>query len=288
MFASLGAAVMLGPSVISLYQELEVPTQIAAQMYTLRDQCETPSDIAKTCAKLKALGYDAIQASAAAFDTIAADELQKILDDNGMVCCATHRSLEQLQDVQASIDYHQTLNCTITAIGGWGWAGTESADDWKQFADDFQKLGQKYAGSGLRIGYHNHSHEWAPFGLADHPEKISGDRTPMHLLADTFTDPIFFEVDTYWVTHGGGDPAHWLRKLKGRIPAIHLKDLTITRKREQKMCEVGAGNLNWPAILAAAKEAGVQWYIIERDAGDLDPFDSLKISLDNVKAWGLS
>ena len=40
-------------------------TQLAAQMYTLRDHCETPSDIAKTCAKLKEIGYEAIQASAA-------------------------------------------------------------------------------------------------------------------------------------------------------------------------------------------------------------------------------
>ena len=29
-------------------------TQIGAQMFTLRDHCKTPSDIAKTCEKLKA------------------------------------------------------------------------------------------------------------------------------------------------------------------------------------------------------------------------------------------
>jgi sugar phosphate isomerase/epimerase len=263
-------------------------TQIAAQMYTLRDHCATPADIAKTCGKLKAMGFGAIQASAGGFGTIEAKELKQILDDTGLVCCATHRSLDQLKDVQASIDFHRTIGCSITAIGGWGWTGTETADDWAAFAAEFQALGQRYVGSGVRIGYHNHSHEWTPFGLTDHPEKISGRHTPMTLLADKLSDPLFFEIDTYWVAHGGGDPAHWLRQLKGRVPAIHLKDMTITPKREQKMCEVGAGNLNWPAILDAAKAAGVQWYIIERDNGDLDPFDSLRISLENVRAMGLA
>ncbi|MEZ6191965.1 MAG: hypothetical protein R3C45_11865 [Phycisphaerales bacterium] len=58
-------------------------TQIGAQMYTLRDFCKTPSDIAKTCAKLKQIGFGAVQASA--LGPIEAGELRKILDDNGLV-----------------------------------------------------------------------------------------------------------------------------------------------------------------------------------------------------------
>ncbi|MEE9403740.1 MAG: sugar phosphate isomerase/epimerase [Algisphaera sp.] len=262
--------------------------QVAVQMYTLRDQCETPSEIADTCKKLQAMGYTSIQASAAGFGTIAADELKKILDDLGMTCCATHRSLEQLEDAAASIAFHETLGCRYAAIGGWGWNGDETQDQWEAFVSDFSALAAKYEGSSVKIGYHNHSHEFAPFGLADHPEKISPNATPMTLLEKTLGPAAFFEIDTYWVAHGGGDPAAWLRRLSGRVPSIHLKDLTVNAKREHKMCEVGAGNLNWPEILKAAKEAGVQNYIVERDDGDLDPFESLKISLDNLRAWGLA
>jgi sugar phosphate isomerase/epimerase len=53
------------------------------------------------------------------------------------------------------------------------------------------------------------------------------------------------------------------------------------------MCEVGAGAINWPAVLEACKAAGVKWYLIERDNGDLDPFDSLKISLENLNRMGV-
>ncbi|MEM9418703.1 MAG: sugar phosphate isomerase/epimerase [Planctomycetota bacterium] len=263
-------------------------TQIAVQMYTLRDHCETPSDIAKTCARLKEMGYDAIQASASGFSTISAPELKTILDDTGMICVSTHRSYEQLQDHEAEIEYHATIGCKLAALGGWGWQGDETKEQWIQFIDDFSALAAKYEGSDLKIGYHNHSHEFAPFGWKDAPDKIDPTATPYTVLEAKLGPAAFFEVDTYWVAHGGGDPAAWLRRFSGRVPGIHLKDMTITGNREHKMCEVGAGNLNWPAILEAAKDAGVQWYIVERDAGDLDPFDSLKISLANLKSWGLS
>ncbi|MEM8782684.1 MAG: sugar phosphate isomerase/epimerase [Planctomycetota bacterium] len=262
-------------------------TQLAAQMYTLREHCQDAAGIAESCRKVKAMGYDAIQASAAFFAEIEGSAFRTILDDTGLVCCATHRSWEQLQDVQAEIDFHAAIGCKYAAIGGWGWSGDETEDDWKKFAADFQALADPYAAAGLRIGYHNHSHEWAPFGLAAAPEQIDPKRTPMELLVRELGDPTFFEIDTYWVAHAGGDVAHWLNRLAGRIGAIHLKDMTINAKREHKMCEVGAGNLNWPAVLDAARAAGVEWYIVERDAGDLDPFESLRISLENCKAMGL-
>ena len=67
---------------------------------------------------------------------------------------------------------------------------------------------------------------------------------------------------------------------------MHLKDLTV-KNAEVRMAEVGEGNLNWEAILAACRETGVEWYIIEQDHCDRDPFESLAISLKNAKAMGL-
>ena len=259
-------------------------SQIGAQMFTLRDFCETPSDIAKTCQRLKDMGFDAIQASAAGFSTIEADELKKILDDTGMVCAATHMSLDRLKDVDAAVEWHKTVGCELTAIGGFGFGGASKAD-WQAFAKDFNELAATLGAKGLKLGYHNHSHELAPF--EEDPAKIDPSDTPYHLLRETATEHLWFEVDTYWVAHAGADPTVWMEHFAGHLPAIHVKDLTITPKREHKMCEVGAGNLNWPAIIATAKKLGVKWYLIERDNGDLDPFDSLKISLENLHKLGV-
>jgi sugar phosphate isomerase/epimerase len=55
----------------------------------------------------------------------------------------------------------------------------------------------------------------------------------------------------------------------------------------QTMAEVGEGNLNWSTILPACRAAGVQWYAVEQDVCQRDPFESLKISYNNLKAMGL-
>ncbi|MEM9295292.1 MAG: sugar phosphate isomerase/epimerase [Planctomycetota bacterium] len=259
--------------------------QYGAQMYTLREHCQTPSDIAKSCKKVKAMGYDGIQASAAGFNDIDAGELRRILDDNGLVCGATHKSMDLLADADAAAAYHEQLGCTLTAIGGFGFGG-ESRASWGEFTASFSKAAAACAAKGLRVGYHNHSHEWSPFEIEEHPESISPKDTPMEMLAEGLEPPAWFELDVYWVAHGGGDPAAWIDRLAGRVYALHYKDMTITPTREPKMCEVGAGNLNWPRIRAAAASAGVEWVFVERDSGDLDPFDSLQKSIENIRAWG--
>ncbi|MEZ4661606.1 MAG: hypothetical protein R2911_28985 [Caldilineaceae bacterium] len=45
--------------------------------------------------------------------------------------------------------------------------------------------------------------------------------------------------------------------------------------------------MNWAGILAACKEAGVEWYAIEQDICQRDPFESLAISYKNLREMGV-
>ena len=257
---------------------------VGAQLYTLRDHCTNPDDFATTCERLRAMGFTAVQVSAVKIDD--PKVIRKILDEHGLVCAATHRSMDQLRDIEACLDYHRELDCELTALGGFFNA---DRDAWVDFVAEFSGIADQLADQGLRVGYHNHSHEFSPF--AQDPAKISPTDVPMQLLVDKAGASVWFEFDTYWVQHGGADPAAWINKAAavgdGRVPAIHVKDMTVTPKREQKMCEVGAGNLNWPPILDAARRAGTKWLLIERDDGDVEPFESLRISLMNLQAMGV-
>ncbi len=264
-------------------------TQIGAQMYTLREHTQNPTDIAKTFKRVKAMGYDAVQVSA--FGRIDTKELAKLLKDHGLVCAATHYRGD-LSDTAAVVDYHKTLDCRYTALGGfYPWKGDAvvTADTWKQWAAGFNPTAAKLAEQGIRLGYHNHSHELVHFD----------GRSALDILLEELDASVWFEIDTYWIAHGGGDPAAWIDKVaasgrKGgpnRIPAIHVKDMSVIANnkgdRVQKMSEVGVGNLNWPRILEACRKANVEWYLVERDDGDLDPFQSLEISLKNMHKMGL-
>ena len=252
-----------------------MPSTIAAQLYTLRDYLKTPADIASTLKKVRKIGFEAVQCSA--LGPIDPKELADILKNEGLTCCVTHTSPDKLRDErQKVLDEHQLWGCKYTAIGGIH--GKTTATDWKTAIREFADVDAKYEGTGLRLGYHNHSHEFI---------KYDG-KTALQMLVDGLPKSVFFELDTYWITHGGGDPAAWIEKLTGRIPCVHLKDMGIVEGRVQQMREVGEGNLNWPGILSACKKAGVEWHIIEQDnCNGADPFECLQRSLKNLQAMGL-
>jgi len=251
-------------------------TVVGAQMYTVRDFCTTATDTAAAMQRLMVNGYRAVQISGVRIDD--ARELRKMLDDNGLVCAATHVATGKFQtDLNWVVDYHKTLGCKHSAVGGMP-GEYRNGDGFVRFAKEFSEIARKLKKQGLTFSYHNHSFEL---------EKFNG-RTGLDILMEESNPKVFMmEIDTYWIQHGGGDPAAWIGKARGRIPLLHLKDMTVRTGKGPIMAEVGEGNLNWKKILAAAKKAGVKWYLVEQDTCERDPFESLKRSLDNLKAMGL-
>lgn len=251
-------------------------SRIGAQLYTLREFTKTPADIAKTMKKVREIGYEAVQVSG--MGPIDPKELKKIVDGEGLTIASTHIGFDRMRDQpEAVIEEHQLWGCRHPAIGGMP-SDYRNAEGFHKFAKEASEVAKKLAEGGLTFSYHNHSFELERFG----------DKTGMEILR-TESDPKYFnlEIDTYWIQHGGGDPAEWILKCKGRIPLLHLKDMA-NRGGQPLMAEIGEGNLNWPRILDAAKEAGVEWYLIEQDICQRDPFESLAISLRNLKAMGVT
>ncbi len=248
---------------------------LGAQLYTLREFTKTPADIATTLKKVKAIGYEAVQLSA--LGAIDNRELKNMLDGEGLTVAATHTSYELMRDEpQAVIDEHNLLGCKHAAIGGLP-GEYRNAEGYLKFAKAASEVARKLKEGGLTFSYHNHSFEL---------EKFNG-RTGLAILYEE-SDPEVFnaEIDTYWIQHGGGDSAAWIRKMKGRAPLVHFKDMVVFGGKPI-MAEVGEGNLNWPAIIEACKEADVQWYLVEQDTCQRDPFESMAISFRNLKAMGL-
>ncbi len=252
-------------------EEMDVK-KIAAQLYTLRDFTKTPGDIATTMKKVRQIGYEAVQLSA--LGPIDVNELKRILDGEGLSVCATHVDYYRMRDeTKPMIEEHKILECQYVAIGGLPAEYRKNVESYKRFAREASEVAAKFKEAGLTFGYHNHSFEL---------EKFDG-KTALELLYEE-SDPELFtaEIDTYWIQHGGGDSAEWIRRVKGRIPLVHFKDMGISDGK-QVMKEIGEGNLNWPVIMEACKSSGVLWYIVEQDTCQRDPFDSLSISLNNLK-----
>jgi sugar phosphate isomerase/epimerase len=251
---------------------------LAAQLYTVREFTRTARDFADSMRKIRTIGYTAVQVSG--IGPIAPQEVKSILDDQGLAVCITHIGYERLtRDLPAVIGEHRLWNCKHVAIGSMpGEYRAAGEDGFRRFAKDADEIGRQLREAGLTFSYHNHSFEFVRFGQRTGLDVIYDESDQRNLRA---------EIDTYWVQHGGGDPAQWIRKLTGRMPVVHLKDMVMI-DGQQAMAEVGEGNLNWPAILDACHEAGVEWYAVEQDICQRDPFESLAISYRNLHTMGLS
>ena len=129
----------------------------------------------------------------------------------------------------------------------------------------FNKAGEVLARSGIKFFYHCHGFEFRPHG----------DGTFMDLLMKE-TNPKFvrFEMDVFWVVFPGHDPVKWLEKYPGRWELMHVKDMkkglatgAFTGKTDvSNDVTIGTGQMDWPAILKAAKKSGVKHYFIEDES----------------------
>jgi sugar phosphate isomerase/epimerase len=245
--------------------------QVAAQLYTCRDLIQDAKGLAATLARLREIGYQAVQASGVG--PIPSKELGRIIADAGMVCCSTHEPADDILDSPAKvIDRLGALRCKITAYPfprGIDFSSRETVDAW---IAKLQNSADTLARAGLTLCYHNHNHEF---------RKLDG-RVILDLIYEG-APAIRAELDTYWAQYGGGDVLAWCRKLAGRLPIMHLKDYQTTAENKPLWCEIGEGTLDFKAIIAAGDDGGCEWYAIEQDTCPGDPVESLAQSFRYVR-----
>jgi sugar phosphate isomerase/epimerase len=248
--------------------------RLAAQLYTVRDYTKTAAEFSSVLGLCHEIGYEGVQLSAVGCmngeqPEVDAAHARELLDSHGLECCATHRPWERLRDhTDEEIEFHRTLQCDYVAIGGiWPKEMTGFLD----FVNEAKPVIERLKSAGIRFGYHNHSHEFV--------RRPQGG-TWYDVLIEEGGPDLLLEIDTYWVAHAGIDPAKLLRRCSGRVPVIHVKDMEVVQGQGPTFAPVGEGNLDWPDILRAGDQAGVEWHVVEQDTCRRDPFDCLRSSYD--------
>jgi len=249
-------------------------TQVAAQLYTVRESCQNAAALAATARKIRAIGYEAVQLSG--LGPIPVAEIVRIMAGEGLVICATHEpSAVILDEPEKAVATLQALGCRLTA---YPWPQDVDFGDAGSINTLVRKLdaaGAKLRAAGLTLGYHNHDLEFQKYRGAPVLEYIYAQTDPRNLVG---------ELDTYWIHAGGGDCVEWCRRLRSRLPFIHLKDYAMTRERRPAFAEIGQGTLPFARIIAEAEASGCQWFIVEQDTCPRDPFLSLQMSFEYLQA----
>ena len=246
---------------------------LALQLYTVRDQAS--QDFEGTLNQVAEIGYDGVEI-AGVTGGMDAPDLKMLLDDLGLKVCGSHTGLEQLEsDLTSVVEFNRTLQNPYVVVPFLGEHRRKDGQGWLDTAQAMNAVGTQLKAEGLQLCYHNHSFEFQEFG----------GKYGLDLLYDnTNPDTVMAELDTYWVQHGKQDPVAYLQKLSGRVPLVHLKDMTAGEK--PTFAEVGSGIMDFDAIVKAAEGAGTKWFIVEQDTCPGNPMDSARASFRNIKERG--
>ena len=248
-------------------------SQVAAQLYTVRDYLSDSASFARSIERLRGIGYQAFELIPS--DKISDKEIAAICRDAGAAIAAAHvPGKTLLEEPKAIVEKLETVGTKLGVYAFPGGVDLGSAAQVNRLADQLQNAAAVLAGSNLVLAYHNHAMEFS---------RLEGE-----LVCDILrksAPSLSFEFDTYWGQLGGVSPERWIQKLDSKLVSLHMKDYAVPSKHNDApfMAEIGYGNLDFPVLVAEAEKVGCQWFVVEQDFTPGDPFHSLEKSFRYVK-----
>lgn len=248
---------------------------LGVQLYSFRDAFRT--DVPGTLARVRALGFREVEL--AGTYGLSAEAFRQMLDSAGLSATSMHAGYERLRDsLPAVLAEAKTLGVQNV---GTAWIphpdGPITVALARQVAADFDRWGKAARAEGVQFFYHIHGYEFQPGADGVIPLDV--------LMRETDAEAVKFEMDVFWTALPGIDPAALLRQHPGRWRLMHLKDMkqgvarvvhTGSANPDSSQVPVGTGQIDYRAVLRAAKDAGVERYYIEDETAQ--PFATIPVS----------
>jgi sugar phosphate isomerase/epimerase len=226
--------------------------RIGLALYTVRREAERDFD--GTLAEVAAIGYRELDMYIYASGREAA-QTRAAMDRAGLTCPSARVTTASLyRGWDRFLDAAATLGARYITLANIPPDERRGIRDWQELVEVFSRAGEAAARAGLAFCYHHHDFEF---------DSLDGQVPYDLLLAKTDARLVRLQMDVYWFTRGGRDPAEELRRLRGRVASLHLKDMDATPARG--ITTVGRGSIDFARVLRAATDVGVRHFFVEED-----------------------
>jgi sugar phosphate isomerase/epimerase len=204
-----------------------------------------------TLQKVKEMGYDGVEFYGP-FST-PPQTVKDLLEEFKLGVCGWHVMLEMLEGVNfaATVAYLKAIgveNVVVPYLAGDG------EQVWQQHAKRMNAAALRLKEHGMRLGYHNHAHEFS---------SRFGGKTAWEILFGALSGDIFPQIDTGNGMQGGMNLLDELKKFSGRLRTIHFKPYKAGAPSHGHDAMFGQDDTDLPAAVAACESGGTQWLIIE-------------------------
>ena len=243
---------------------------VGLQLYSVRHACE--KDLPPVVEAVAEMGYEGVEF--AGYYGRDAEQLRKLLDQNGLKCCGTHIGLDTLKGdaLKGTVEFNLTLGNPYLIVSYMPHELLESVEKIKETAALYDELAAKVKEHGMRVGYHAHGGDF---------QKVEGETAWEIFFANTGCD-VVMQLDIGNCIGGGGDPIAILKRFPGRSGTIHLKE-----HGGPAEAVVGEGEVDWETVFdICEKTGGTKWYIVEHERAAGDPVDNVRRCLENIRKLG--
>jgi len=258
--AAMSLAALAGPSIslASTGTQKRVP---GVQLYTVR--ASLAKDVPGTLQAIAGIGYQEVEF--AGYGDQSVQQIRRLLDDLDLQSPSSHMDARRLRENAAElIELAAAIGHDYVTIAWLNPEDRQTIDDYKGWAETFNRVGEACRDSGMRLAYHNHDFEFEP---------LDGQLPFDVLLDETDADLVDFELDFFWVRKAGQDIVPVLNKAPERFTMAHIKDMDT----EGEMADVGAGVIDFANILGDEAASGLRHLFVEHDQ-PADPVKSVAIS----------
>ncbi len=237
---------------------------IGSQTYPHRQRIKA-GDFAGLCKDFAALGVGSLELCSTGYAEFASladgKQTRRIIQDHGLKCSSAHFSMNELRTKQPQlIEWAKDIGMTqmgTASLGGRTPGGIATMDAVKAASDEYNKIGETAAKSGIQQFLHDEGFEMS---------KVDGRLTYEILLE--LLDPKLVKMQFQMsAMKTVGDPVMYFTKYPGRFLSMHLQGVDLGQGEGPRNAGVAVGkdSLDWPKIFAAAKMAGLKNYFVEQN-----------------------
>lgn len=269
-----------------LARAVDFHDHLGLQLYSLRAQFKESTNGALDLAK----GYGVTEVETAGTGNFSTEKFAQELKTRGLKAVSAHIGYGDLKkDINAAIAQAKTLGVQWVVCPFPPTSGKDGLTEplIHEMATNFNAWGEACKAAGLRFGYHTHGLEFKPTAAGN------GEVMFDVLMRETKPELVSYEMDVFWVYHGGQDPVALLNKYAGRWVMMHIKDMRKGAPHNfsngnapaTDKVTIGTGQMDWPTILRTGEKVGVQHYFIEDETPD--PLTCIPDSLKYLRALKL-
>lgn len=283
-----GVASLLARSPVRA-MELKRLSPLAFQAHTMR--APLARDFAGTLKVMRAMRFEAVElASFKGFvgdrrgdftplQDLSPGQIRRTIAAASLACTSCHFLPPELtpERLARSVEWARGVGVSTLVYAGLELPERPSLDQLGTQLDILNDAGRRVHEAGLQMGFHSDAHVWRTLDGRSATEEMMRRLDPRY---------VSIQMDFGTIVQTGADGAAILERWPGRFFSVHLRDAKRPADTWAYLpaAPLGTGEVDWAAVIRAAKRAGVKSYVVEMTRAPGGVFDAMKQSVDYLRA----